>query len=146
MSVLDRVREKYGSPREGADKSDKSPSVSFVSPKDRDSESFPQANAPTSAMGFVLDFDREKARRDAQRRAEAKRKRLKPVLKMMAEDDETRDFCLVTDDQSDPNYVFLSFVIRGKASGEMTVLQEEYDGLKLLAVLEKVAGEVRGNK
>ena len=106
----------------------------------------PSTKSSNCSSGAVLDFDREKARMDTNKRAEAKRKRLKPVLKMMAEDDETRDFCLVTDDQSDPNYVFLSFVIRDKASGEMTVLQEEYDGLKLLAVLEKVAGEVRGNK
>jgi len=64
----------------------------------------------------------------------------------MAEDDQAREFYCVTDDKADPDYVILSFAIRGKASGEMTILQEEYDGLKLLAVLEKVAGEVRGNK
>ena len=96
--------------------------------------------------GVVLNLDVEKARRDAERRDRKRRKRLEPVLKMMAEDGDAKTFYFVTDDKSDPNYVFLSFAIPGKATGEMTIPQKEYDGLKLLETLEKVAVELRGDK
>lgn len=139
MSVLDR----FIAPR--GPEADKA-AISAISKPGNEQIAEVAEVACADGHGVIIDFDREKARKDANRRTEERRKRLEPVLKLMTEDDETRDFCLVTDDQSDPNYVFLSFVIRGKASGEMTILQEEYDGLKLLAVLEKVVGEVRGNK
>ena len=97
----------------------------------------PSAVSSNSSKGSVLDFDREKARRDAQKRDEARRKRLEPVLKMMTEDNQAREFYCVTDDKVDPDYVILTFAIRGKGSGELSIPKEKYDAFKLLEILEE---------
>ena len=137
MSLLDQVREKYRTPREGTDKTDKRASVSSVSPQDRDSESFFDENASNEGVGILVNFDREKARRDAKRRDEVRRTRLEPVLKLMAEDNQAREFNCVTDGESDPDYVILAFAIRGEGSGEMSIPKEKYDPFLLMEILDK---------
>ncbi len=133
MSLLDQVREKYKTPREGAARTDESSSVSFVSPRNSGSESFEPANAPKSAM----DFDQEKVRRDSKRGAEERRKRLKSVLDMMAEDDQPRKHYWATDDKAHPEFVFLTLAIRDVGTCEMSIPKEKYDPFLLMNTLDQ---------
>ena len=137
MNVLDRVREKYGTPRGGTDKTNKSPFGTSVSPQGRDSEGFFDCNAPNEGVGVLVDLNREKARRDAQKRDEARRKRLEPVLKLMADDGDNKDFFCVLDHNADPDHVILVFAIRGKGSGELSIPKEKYDPFLLMEILDK---------
>ena len=133
MSLLDQVREKYKTPREGAARTDESSSVSFVSPRNRGSESFEPANAPKNTM----DFDREKIRRDSKRRAEERRKRFESVLDMMAEDDQLRKYYWATDDKAHPEFVILTLAIRDVGSCEMSIPKEKYDPFLLMEILDR---------
>ncbi len=136
MSLLDQVRERYRTPRAGTDKSDKSPSVSFDSPQDSGTESSFGGNAPNKGVDILFDFDREKARRDAERRTEQRRKRLERVIKMMAEDEQSRKYYWATDDKAHPEFVFLTLAIRDVGTCEMSIPKEKYDPFLLMAILD----------
>lgn len=97
----------------------------------------PSAESSNSSKGSVLDFDREKVRRDAQKRDEARRKRLEPVLKLMADDGGASDFFCVLNHEADPDHVILVFAIRGQGSGELSIPREKYDPYLLLEILDK---------
>ncbi len=97
----------------------------------------PSAESSNSSKGSVLNFDREKVRKDAQKRDEARRKRLEPVLKLMADDGGTSDFFCVLNHEADPDHVILVFAIRGQGSGELSIPREKYDPYLLLEILDK---------
>jgi len=97
----------------------------------------PSAESSNSSKGSVLNFDREKVRKDAQKRDEARRKRLEPVLKLMADDGGSSDFFCVLNHEADPDHVILVFAIRGQGSGELSIPREKYDPYLLLEILDK---------
>ena len=123
MSLLDSVREKFGTPRDETDRTDKSPSGSFGGPQDRDSESF----------GVGFDLDTERSHRAIERREQARLERLEPVLALMRRYP-GRHYSFATATEGD--YVILSFVIVGEASAEFTIPKEKWDAFKLLEILE----------
>jgi hypothetical protein len=87
MNALDRVREKYGNPARGTDRTDKRPSVGFVGAPHRDSQQFiepvlfghlsgSKSGTDTAAYreaweerAAIIQFDAEVPRADAERLA-----------------------------------------------------------------------------
>ena len=64
-------------------------------------------------------------------------KRQQELLKMMAEDDQSRRSFWLTDDKSDPDFVILTGLIRGDGFRERSIPRAGYDPWHLLEMLEK---------
>ena len=90
-----------------------------------------------NSRGSVLNIDFEKAHRGAKRRDRERQKRLEPVLKMMAEDDQRRKYYWLTDDKAHPDFVILVFAIRDVGTGELSIPREKYDPFLLMEILDK---------
>jgi hypothetical protein len=69
---------------------------------------------------------------------EARRQR---VLGMLADHPEAR-YAFVTDMQADPEAVIVALAIRGRATCELRIPRERYDGTLLLDLIEKHGGAV----
>ncbi len=90
-----------------------------------------------NSRGPVPEIDIEKAHRVAERRDKERRKRLEPVLKMMAEDDQRRKYYWITDDKAHDDFVMLVFAIRDVGTGELSIPREKYDPFLLMEILDK---------
>jgi hypothetical protein len=127
MSVLDRVREKYGTPRansenlqSGTCKASKSPSAGSAGSQVRDSEIF---TAPL--------IDLEATRRAIARRAEARARRHRRVLADLAANPALTHAWLATENG---DHVILTVAVRGIGSAELTCDAEGWDPLQFVAV------------
>ncbi len=78
-----------------------------------------------------------KAHRGAKRRDRERQKRLEPVLKMMAEDDQRRKYYWLTDDKAHADFIILVFAIRDVGTGELSIPREKYDPFLLMEILDK---------
>ncbi len=47
---------------------------------------------------------------------------------------------IVTDDEAEPDAVIVTFAIRGKATCELRIPKERYDGLALLELIQRHSG------
>jgi hypothetical protein len=65
--------------------------------------------------------------------AEARRQR---VLDMLAEHP-TIQYAMVTDTESEPDYVIVTLAIRGRATCDLHIPKDLYDGTLLLDLIEK---------
>lgn len=123
MSYLDRLKADFSEkpiPNE-LTKPTKAPSVSFVSaPSKQNSEIEGAANDPVDPA------------------VEARRQR---VLGMLGAHPEAR-YSVLTDSESDPEAVILALAIRGRATCELHVPRDKYDGLLLLDLIGRYGGTV----
>jgi hypothetical protein len=121
MSALDRVRAKYKSAIQETAKTDKSPSVSFVSPQDEEIES-------SGSTLTVLDPMRTQR---AMERIERRRAAL--LARLKAHPDVPRVW--LTDDKGDPDYVILALAIRDVGMCELSIPRESYDAFTVLEII-----------
>ena len=70
--------------------------------------------------------------------AEARRQR---VLAMLRESPTVR-YAVVTDTDSDPDAVIVTLAVRGRASCELLIPRDRYDGVLLLDLIERHSGTV----
>jgi hypothetical protein len=70
--------------------------------------------------------------------AEARRQRVLTMLR----DNPGTFYAALTDDTSDPDAVILTLAIRGRASCELLIPRDRYDGVLLLDLIEKHSGTV----
>lgn len=75
---------------------------------------------------------------EADPRAEARRQK---VLAMLEANPGAR-YALITDDRADPETVVVALAIRGRATCELRIPREKYDGTLLLDLIEKHGGAV----
>jgi hypothetical protein len=147
MSILEQIRDKYKSHDEGtdktdkrinetfnfpgasADKTDKSPSVSSVSPHDRHFEG-------SSAANVIVDLDREKARRNIEIRDSEREERRQSGLRKLAMVPESNRYVWETYRDIDPEHVVLVVAIRGQGTCELSIPRKHYDGFRLLEILQ----------
>lgn len=118
MSYLDRLKAEVSEKRipDELTKPTKAPSVSFVSaPSEHISRIEGAANDPANPA------------------AEARRQR---VLAMLAAQPEAR-YAVLTDSESDPVAVIVVLAIRGRATCELLMPRDKYDGLLLLDLIER---------
>ena len=89
-----------------------------------------------SSRGAVFNFDSDRTARAIQRRKEARQERLKPALGLMKKYPGRRYYMASTTDCG--HYVIVSLIIAGEASCELSIPKEEYDGFKLLEILDNL--------
>jgi hypothetical protein len=130
MSALDRVREKYKMLGNRTSKTCKSPSAGFAGPQAENLES----SGSERRDGSIVNFDREKARRDVQQATDQREKRRQAVLAMMADAPKSQRYFMEAHTQGD--YVILTWAIRGVATFEQSVLKDSFDAMKLLELLD----------
>ena len=70
--------------------------------------------------------------------AEARRQRVQAVLR----DSPTVRYAVVTDTDADPDAVIVALAIRGRATCELLIPRDRYDGVLLLDLIERHCGTV----
>ena len=65
--------------------------------------------------------------------AETKRRE---VLDMLAENPGIT-YAVISDNETDPEYVIITFAIRGQATCDLRIPKDRYDGLKILDLIER---------
>ena len=121
MSYLARLKSEFSEKALPGEltKPTKAPSVSFVSPP---SGHIPEIEAANDAPDILPDPA-----------AEARRQR---VLAMLAERPGVR-YAVVTDSEAEPDAVLLALAIRGRATCELRIPRDRYDGTLLLDLIER---------
>ncbi len=150
MSLVRGVLEKYKAHGGLTDTTDTSPSVSSVSDSPIGiqggkgtsvssvsesgkgfSDKYSTENKPQKPPGDVLT---QLTQGSDQPKAEERRQQLH---QMMAEGDQSKKYCWLTDTECDPEYVILALAIRDVATCELKIPREKYDPFLLMETLGK---------
>ena len=126
MSALDRVRERFGTPRENS----KPLPVGTAKTAERAFGS----SGSSQGKGFRIlaaPIDMEKARRDIARRADARERRRQKVLAILEANPELTH-AWHTDDSTDP--VTVAVAVRGIGAAELAIDADRFDPFALVEV------------